>query len=124
MTSELSRRHFLFGTVGTVAGAGLVLTAPDMQLFKPTFNETLAIMRKPVMRSWSHPELPNPAMCTIWFADGTTYTFEVAEIDVTQQREIFDVMTGYAQFEEYVPGLNKIQDIRLRPSGPVTIGQR
>lgn len=130
MATELSRRNFLFGAVATSAATGLVLAAPEaaMKLFKPSLSETLSIMRRPSPEDAykyvaSGQMITNPAMCTIWFQDGTTYTFQVAQIDVEKEREIIDVTSFNQNFDYAVPGLQRIYDIHLRPAGPVTVSQ-
>lgn len=51
--TDLSRRHFLTGTVASAAaGTALVLTMPDkaLELFKPTVGEIMAVNRPPAER--------------------------------------------------------------------------
>lgn len=51
--SDMSRRHFLTGTVTAAAGTGLILAMPDkaLELFKPTVGEVMAVNRPPTERA-------------------------------------------------------------------------
>lgn len=49
MSNDLSRRHFLTGSIAATTATALTLALPDkaVQLFEPTMGEILAVTRMP-----------------------------------------------------------------------------
>ena len=114
--TDVSRRHFLTGTVASAAaGTALVLAAPEraLELFQPTRDEILAITRMPA--HYVPPRLPRlePVECgeMLYNAKGEAVVV-VTRISIGSS--LYSASSLGDEWERHYPGLLEI-DIQVKP---------
>jgi len=123
----MQRRSFIQGLVAAIAGRQLIVEATDADIAaftaKPGDTTVVQAAMKADTKRTAAREVKGTT-CLIRLPDGTTFEFEVGELNISpMQRNRIDVtmMTEDPDSKHYITGLSRPPEITLTPVGPVRI---